>query len=122
MKRQHYPFLHICKFFGENESKDQPQRMILYMLMIINNVLIHLKSFDGLNCRLDHIYTMHIMEFKEKPGYMDRLLYRFLTEFLSPLPMIMTEALSLMTGTTKVLMNKLLACPPYLLFGLGSLR
>ena len=75
-----------------------------------------------LMCRLELICTMHTMECKENQGYMDQSVYQFQIILQNHLPMIMIGASSLLIGTTKVLMNKPLDCPPFLSSGLGSLR
>jgi hypothetical protein len=72
--------------------------------------------------RLGLICTTLTMECKEKQGFMDQSVYRFLMERQNRLHMIMIGASSSTIGTTKALMNKPLDCPPFLLSGLGSLR
>lgn len=75
-----------------------------------------------MNCRKEHICIMHIMACKEKLVYTVRLGFCFPKENQSHSLMITIGALSLMIGITNLLMNKLLASPLTLLFGLMSLR
>ena len=89
----------------------------LVVNLFYNLIIIHV-----LCTRLELICIMRTMECKEMQGYMDQSKYHFLMEFQDHLPMIMIGASSLMIGTTKAFLNKLLDCPPFPLFGLGSLR